>query len=172
MKKTEIFLWGLLIITTILRTIFNTTFLAILASGAILSIFYFLFTMPLLNNISLKSIFNQTTINNIKTSRIFGSLLTGLSFSLLSIAIMFKALAWPGSLILLFLSVIAIILIFLISSIKLKKNKEKTFYKPLKTRCIILICIAIIFTTISFLPNETQQEIFPLTQKHKIDSMN
>lgn len=169
MKKIEVILWGLLLTTTILRTLFNIPFPIALCIGGSLSILYFFCTIFLLNNIPLKAAFNKAAYNNISNSRMIGSILTGLTFAILSISITFKILAWPGSRFLLFLSLILTTIILIITSTRLKKSEEQSFYCSLKKRCIVLIIIAISFLILSFFPKETQQKIFPLTNEYPVN---
>ncbi len=169
MKKTEVILWGVLLITTILRALFNIPFPIVLCIGVILSIFYFSLTVFLLNNIPLKKNFNKTAYNNISDLRLVGSILSGLAFSILSTSVTFKILAFPGSKFLLFFSLIFTIIILIVTSVRLKKSEVKNFYKSLKNRCIILLIVTASLFIFSYFPKETQRKIFPLTEEHLVN---
>lgn len=147
-------------------------FFIVLCIGGILSILYFLFSVPLLNNIHLKYYLTKNKSMEFSKSRIVATVLVGIIFSLLSIAVTFKILAWPGSFILLIISLFNTTLILITASIRSKNGEGITFYKHLKKRCIILIFIVTFYSILSFLPKKNQQFFFPPSTEHVIESNN
>ncbi len=168
MKKIESFLWILLLLLILARTTVEVPFIMILISGMILSGFYFYFSLLLLNNIDFKNIFQKQAYREIKTSRIIGSILTGINYATLSIGVTFKALAWPGSLFFIMFSVFTLLIIIIIASYKAKYNQSISFYHELKKRTLLLLVIGSIFAILSSLPIDIQKTIFPSTKNSSL----
>ena len=146
MKKTEIILWSLLLLFLVLTL--NDKFFYFL-SGLILfmlSTFYFCGTFLLLNDIPLKRSFSKSSYKDIKQVKLAMTILIGLMYSLTCISIMFKILAFPGSSVIVFLSLFFLVLTFIISicySKNFRLNKNSTSGK-IRIRNIIFIVIVIL----------------------------
>lgn len=133
MEKIEIKLWGLFIIAFILFLfrIKGGSFLLIILSGS-LSIIYSHFGFIVFNSIKMKDIFLKETYKSISKRKIIGSVLTGISLSILVIGILFKLFHWPGSHLNIMVGLIGSVIALIVSIIKNLKTKNLIYKKVIK----------------------------------------
>ncbi|MGB0869093.1 MAG: hypothetical protein ACPGSD_05820 [Flavobacteriales bacterium] len=136
MKKLEITL-GVTIILALLMNLFlikGGAMLTILSIGT-LSVFYMYMGYPILNNLSLKTVFKRKTFSDIGTKRAIGSGLTGPVFALQLIGILFYVQSWVSGE---YIQKIGVILAFVHISVTLIKYRQNQniFYKNLLIRSL------------------------------------
>lgn len=154
MKKSEILLGVLALIGSI--SIFSIRFpgslLMALSCWTLLSCLYFYLGAALFNNIGFRSMFKKDSYKNISSNRIAGAAASGATISILIIGIMFKVMNWPGSMIMLYAGLIAILPIIVFSLIKLLNNsiKKDNFYKGILYRTAIYLVISLIMIVIPY----------------------
>ncbi len=148
-KHLEKVLWALFILFIPITYIYNINSLLVFILGICLCTFYFIFSFSIINNITLHSPIKQSKAMNFSSRRIGFSILTGVLFSFCCLAITFKASNLPGSIFLLFLSLIGLIT-FLLSIInKSKKLKEKLIYHNTLYRSIYFIILVLVLFIIN-----------------------
>lgn len=117
MKKIEITLWSILVITLLMVKAEKTFLGTIVISGFVLSVFYFIFTYFLISKRKIKSVLSNRNFKFNKIDSIFIPF-NGIVFSLSVISILFKLLHLPGSIIVLIISIFMLIIILIITNIK------------------------------------------------------
>jgi len=146
MKKIEITLGVSLIALFILNIFIEIPIMLLILLGLVYSGFYLIFSIFLLNKLSLKEGLKSRAINEYKRSRIFFSIFSGLVFSLSVVSILFKVLKWPGTIFLMAYSIIGLIIVFIISLKQKSKKKGKSFlYRNIITRVSVLFVIILFF---------------------------
>lgn len=145
MKKAELYLVGITIVALILKIfrIPGNSILLILSLSA-LSSMYFYFGILLFNGIRLREIFKKDSYLNLSKKRLIGSLVLGISLSILVIGILFKIELWPraNNMLLpgLFLLVIILITLFYFNG----KNKSP-FGTRVHKRIIVVATSSVLF---------------------------
>lgn len=137
MKKFEIIISCLAVIAIILK------FIGIPGSGLIvvltlmtLAITYY-FAFALFNNIRLRTIFKSSSYRYTNTKRIVGSVVLGLSLSLVIIGLLFKLQLWPGAAIQLNTGLVFLAICFIVAMINFMKSRDE-FYLPLFKRIAVV----------------------------------
>lgn len=150
MKKAERVLVSFVAVTLIMEIVSaeGGGQLAML-SVMLLTVFYFLFSFALLNNIPVPKIFSRESYHGISVFRMIGAILTGFSLPTIILGILYKVLSWPGGLQLLLIGVIQCMMIGLIATIKLSTTKNK-FYKEVLWRAGLMTVAGVIFFFIGF----------------------
>lgn len=75
--------------------------------------------------------------------RIVGAVATGILLSIAVYGIMFKAMRWPGSSVMLITSIIPLLLVIITAGIKFGLSKDN-FYKGIVARCGIIFTLVLI----------------------------
>ena len=102
--------------------------------SSVLSIYYFIFTFALLNNLELKHLFVSSSYSKISSLRTIGTIGLGIGLSLAVVAVMFIVQHWSGGLPNLVSSIIILLLISIVALIKRKQCIEKFFYNNVLLR--------------------------------------
>ncbi|MEJ6791483.1 MAG: hypothetical protein QNK89_01755 [Lacinutrix sp.] len=96
MRKAEIVFVFIAILGLIIKLIHWPYGSEILSLGILfLSMLYFYFGFAILNKVGLRALSKKKSYQNISKLRIFGSIATGFTFSIISIHILFKLQFWP-----------------------------------------------------------------------------
>lgn len=170
MKKTEVFLWALFSVLIILHAPIHFSGIFILFVGFLLANFYLLSSTFLLNGVKGRMIFKKAAYANIPEARIVKSILIGFTYSLATIAILFMALSWPGSMVMLILALIPLLILILIAY---RKNKRSPagFYKNIQKRNFLFTILCTILLLVFLLPIPIRTKLFPLkemeVERHK-----
>lgn len=136
MKKTEIVLFVLFIISVILSICMvplGNHMLIITIST--LSIVYFYFGFALFNNIRLRKVLKKESYKDVSALRIVGAVITGIALSTMTIGVMYALMFWPGSNAMLIVGVTGIPVILIIVFVKLLMTKSN-YYKGILIRII------------------------------------
>lgn len=163
MKKTELFLWSIFIVLSILHAPIHFSGIFLVLVGFLLSNFYFIFSTFLLNGIQGRMLFKKASYTNISEARIVKAIFIGFAYSLAVMAIVFMVLSWPGAMIMLILALIPLLILTIITSIKNKKNPTP-FYKKVQQRNFILIAMCIALLLAFLLPAPIRYKMFPLKE--------
>jgi uncharacterized membrane protein len=144
MKKTELIL-GIFGLAGIILSLWNIPFSGVLTilSLMFLSMFYYLLSFALLNDIRLGGIFRKESYSEISTLNIVLAVLVGFVLSNLTIGIMFKTRSYPGADLMITIGLILAALIAL-SSIILYMKIRSGFPKKVLFRSLILGCAALL----------------------------
>lgn len=161
MRRLEMAIWFLFILTMICRILFDLSEFFVLIPGFCLSILYFYFTFFLINRIGVLSLIQKRKNLALTPKKIFASILIGFIYSLAVMGMFLRALNWPGSSVALSLSVFFLVALFITLIQKIKKDGETPFFMELKKRTAILALLVFIFLAIYLLPLEVQDSIFP-----------
>lgn len=139
MKQLEKILGTSIIIIMLLGILFIipyasaiTTLLSVLLSG-----FYFYCSFLLLNNIRLRNAFKKTSYSELGLWRLLGTIFTGFVLSLVVIYSLFKFQRWPYGQQGLMISLVLLLFVIIVVSIKLKSTNN-IFYKDLLVRLFII----------------------------------
>lgn len=145
MKKAEVIIASLTVISLILKLVLNyfpgINALTVLLLS-FLSLLYFHLGFAIFNNIRLRKIFNKESYKNISRLKIFGSIATGLTLSIMVIGILFKVMHWPGASVNLIFGFIGILIVSIISVIKYLKTKS-LYYTKILNRNLVFGAIAL-----------------------------
>jgi len=114
----------------------------------IYSMFYWLFSFALLNNIPFRDILKKIAYKGIGWKRIVGAICTGYALSVMIIGIFFKFLFFPGAMIISIWGIVCFLVIAIISVIKYEKN-HSPFYAGILKRIAIIGGIGIISLLLS-----------------------
>ena len=130
MKKLEIILWLLIILSILTKIYFSpiigTVFMVF--GIALLAQFYMLLSIALLNNLKLKEVFKESTYKSIDIKKIIISAVLGvLGFSTILMGTLFKIMLWKGYFAQLFFGLIIISIVLIATSILFYK-KDKNFF--------------------------------------------
>lgn len=109
-----------------------------------ISSIYMAFSLLLFNQLSIKELLQSGTLDKIGRLRIIGSILLGLSLSVLTLGILFKIQLYPGASAMLKLGLIGVSVALLIGAIKYIKSRD-IFYKSIFKRIIIFGGIGLFF---------------------------
>lgn len=154
MKIFELLLGVLALIgsVSIFSIRFSGSLLMTITCWTLLSCLYFYLGVALFNNIGFRRMFKKDSYKNISSNRIAGAAGAGVTISILIIGIMFKVMNWPGSMIMLFGGLVAILPIIVFSLIKLlnKDTKKDGFYKGILYRTTIYLIISLIMISIPY----------------------
>ena len=145
MKKAELILVSLAVIAFGLNLfLVQGSSLLLIFSVIGLLFLYFYLGFAILNGISLKEMFKKETYKNISNLRIFGSVATGIIFSIMILGATFKYLMWPGGSIMLLISFVGMLIIFIVALVKNLKKPSK-FYQNVLLRCAVYGGVACFF---------------------------
>ena len=149
MKKFEIIIAVVSVIALVL------SFLLVPHAGSaetstllIYSMFYWIFSFALLNNVPFRDIFKKKAYKGIGWKRIVGAICTGYALSVIITGIFLKFLFLPGALITLLWGIICFLVIAIISVIKYEKN-HSPFYAGILKRIAIIGGLGIISLLLS-----------------------
>ena len=149
MKKIEILLW-LLIILSILTKIYYSPIMGTIFTVfgiVVLAQFYMVLNFALINNLRLKEIFKKSTYKSIDIKKIIISAVLGaLGFSTILIGTLFKIMHWKGAFEQLLFGLIISSIIITVTSI-LYFAKDRRFYANIVLRIAIFGFIAVYFLT-------------------------
>jgi len=155
MKKGELII-GVLAIISILLNLFLVPgggFLSVVFCLT-LSVFYFLFSFALFNNIKLKSLIKNKSTEKIIPLRIVGAVGLGFAIPEIIIGILFKIQNYPGADLYLLVGLIILLIISIVSLVKYLKNKPD-FYIRIFKRVAIYGSLGLI---VLLLPSDTISE--------------
>jgi len=113
-----------------------------------LSSIYFYFGFIFFNGIRLRKIFKKESYIGISGLRITYAVLSGLSFSALTIGILFKFMRWPGSAGNIIVGLGSLICVLILAIIKYSANKEK-IYQRMIIRAVPFMIVGISLLFIS-----------------------
>ncbi|GEM_PF-2262598 len=138
MKKTEIFLLSFLALSFLLSK-YSEKFVDIFVVFAILGGgCYFYLSVYLLNEFRIKDLFKTTSYQALKGGIIVLQVLCGFAYSTAIVALVFKVMHFPGTLV---LKIVAILLILIVTIINnSKQNHFRPRYMSNKTM-ILRVCI-------------------------------
>lgn len=139
----------------------------------IYSMFYYIFSFALLNNIRVRDIFKIEAYKGINWKRIVGAVGVGYSLSLVILGICFRLLPLSGANIILLIGLSDLFIIAVVAIIKYVKTRSK-FYVGILTRIAIIGGIGLSLLILSFMgikftnTEEQKNEIKTLVQTKKI----
>lgn len=145
MKKAELIFVSLAIVAFGLSLFLvpGGNILLVLSAIGLLFLYFYL-GFAILNGITFRKIFKKETYKNISSLRIFGSVATGIIFSITILGVVFKYLIWPGGSIMLLISFVGMLIIFIVALIKNLKKPSK-FYQNVLLRCAVYGGVACFF---------------------------
>lgn len=167
MKKLEVVLWISLLLLVAAHAFIDIPFGLILMIGMALSMVYFYLTTFIINEVPFTKIFLKSSYKDISSSRIIGSILSGISYSILTTGITFKALAWPGANFMVYAGFILTTVNLIIVLSKIRRSPNSSFYIALRKRGYLLVCLGLLFIIITLLPQDVQRSIFPRSGEHE-----
>jgi 4-hydroxybenzoate polyprenyltransferase len=143
MKKVEIILVALSIVGLCLSIllIVGGNFSTVIGLS-LLSMIYFVFGFALFNGIGTREIFKKS--GSLKTLRILGGIATGMAMSVGLTGILFTALSWSGSSMMLLIGVIVLSALSITAAIKYSTNKD-SFYRNILLRIVPTAIVALVF---------------------------
>jgi len=151
MKKAEIILVGLAIISIILRlmhlvganivTVLSFTFLACL---------YFYFGFAIFNDIRLRDIFKKASYQDISALRIIGAIVTGIAISMAIVGMEFRIMRWPGASIMLMVGGLVLCLLTVMALIRYFSAKAPFYLNILKRLVPYTILAVVAFISVKF----------------------
>ncbi len=150
MRKLELILMTLIVLSTILWFFtlpFVGIFMLILIN--LLAVFYLGFGLLLFNKIKFKNLLKKDSYKDISGLRKIGSIVTGLSFSLICIGSLFKLQSYSGAETILIDGLILLFVVAIISILKFLKSRSD-FYKRILIRSTIIGGFGLL---IFFMPN-------------------
>ncbi|MFQ3172926.1 MAG: hypothetical protein ACI8W0_000006 [Flavobacterium sp.] len=158
MKKFELIIGTLVIISLLYKLLFstelNTLFIISLIS---LSLFYLYFSFLYFNNIPIKKAFKKDSYNGITKWEIYGSIGLGFGLSFTCLGILFSIMRWPMNLYN-EIGILVLIVIGIVGLIKFKTNKTTNLKKSL----IRILVIGGIGSIIWLTQNDTVKDILKL----------
>ena len=138
MKKIEIIIAAVSVIALVL-SILSVPYAKFSAHAifTIYSMFYWLFSFALLNNIRFRDIFKKEAYKGVGWKRIVGAICTGYALSLVIIGILFKIMSFPGAGIMLLLGVGYLCIIAIVAIVKYVQTRSQ-FYVGVLVRIAII----------------------------------
>lgn len=143
----ELILWAIYLYTVACSAYLDRYYFLVFFAGFILGLFYSIFTYRLLLGLSFWSTSNRP-IANLSDLRKVGSVILGIVYSIVVVAITFKALHWPGTIVQLILAMLLLLFTTIVSIVRLKKSSTPEYYKRVLYRNCIF-CIVCIPLTVS-----------------------
>ncbi|MDA3832559.1 MAG: hypothetical protein PF495_04105 [Spirochaetales bacterium] len=109
----------------------------------LLGVFYYFFGFALLNNISPEGIFRSKSYKGISPLRIFGSVLAGITISLVPVAVLFKLREYPmGGMITLYAGISTFLILIIMTILYLKQKKKIHLENIIRFGIAFLIILA------------------------------
>ncbi len=149
MKKLETILLGLFFLSIILK-IFSLPGgeLILLLSGASLAMFYYVAGYFIMNDVSLRRLLRERKSKNVSVPVLFGSIMAGWDFSIITLGILFKLMFFPGADNMLVAGII-LLTVLQIGSIFIRKTHPQTFARFFN-RVIIFFGAGLLASFISY----------------------
>ncbi len=149
MKKLETILLGLFFLSIILK-IFSLPGgeLILLLSGASLAMFYYVAGYFIMNDVSLRRLLRERKSKNVSVPVLFGSIMAGWDFSMITLGILFKLMFFPGADNMLVAGII-LLTVLQIGSIFIRKTHPQTFARFFN-RVIIFFGAGLLASFISY----------------------
>jgi 4-hydroxybenzoate polyprenyltransferase len=149
MKKLETILLGLFFLSIILK-IFSLSGgeLILLLSGASLAMFYYVAGYFIMNDVSLRRLLKERNGKNVSVPVLFGSIMAGWDFSIITLGILFKLMFFPGADNMLVTGII-LLTVLQIGSIFIRKTHPETFARFFN-RVIIFFGAGLLASFISY----------------------
>ncbi|HRH01744.1 MAG TPA: hypothetical protein PLI68_06670 [Bacteroidia bacterium] len=150
MKRIERILFIILLLSILLKLLFipGSSILIVLVAS-ILSLFYFIFTFALINELSLRQLFFSNSYSRIGSLKVVGIIGLGIGLSLATTGLMFIMQNWSGGLANLFGGIIIIFVIGIVALIKRQESENKIFYDKVLLRVGVSILVGLIAFLIS-----------------------
>jgi hypothetical protein len=150
MKNVEKVLAALLLISMILKifSIPGGDFLVCI-SLIFSSAFYFFFTFPLLNNLTVRQLFYRESFEVITSLHALYSLFCSFAFYSFSMGLCFYIFNWPNRLLLFWFGIVLFVICLIISTVKYI-NSRSIFYKAILIRIIIFAFFFGLYLAINF----------------------
>lgn len=151
MKKAEIILVGVAIISTIFRImhLIGAHFLTVL-SFTFLSCLYFYFSFAIFNGIRFRDIFKKASYQGISALRIIGAIVTGIAISMAIVGMEFRIMRWPGASIMLMVGGLVLCLLTVTAIIKYFSSKAPFYLNILKRVVPYTILAVVAFISVKF----------------------
>ena len=147
MRKIELLLWVLIILTTLIKIFYNSidstvfTFIFII----LLAQFYMIFNFASINNLRIRDIFKESTYKKIEVKKIIIPVILGaFGFSPILVGTVFKRMHWKGSFEQLLFGLIIISIVLIATSVLFYK-KDKNFFINIVLRIVVFGFIAVYF---------------------------
>lgn len=118
-------------------------------TSLILTVFYFIFTFPLINDFTFKRIFTKDSYKNIGALRSIGLIALGIGLSLTVLGNVFLSQNWIGGLSNLISGVMILFILAIFSIIKRRESTDKHFYNKILIRITIWLIFSSIIIIIS-----------------------
>jgi hypothetical protein len=149
MKKLETILLGLFFISIPLK-IFQLPGgeLILLLSSASVAMFYYIAGYFIMNDVSLKRLLKERKGKNVSVPVLFGSIMAGWDFSIITLGILFKLMLFPGADNMLVTGII-LLTVLQIGSIFIRKTHTETFARFFN-RVIIFFGAGLLASFISY----------------------
>ena len=127
MKKLETILLGSFFISILLK-IFQLpgTALLLILSGGLVAMFYYITGYFIMNDVSLKKLLKERKGKNVPVPILFGSIMAGWDFSIITLGILFKVMLFPGADNMLVTGII-LLTVLQIGSLFIRKKEPETF---------------------------------------------
>jgi hypothetical protein len=157
MKKFELIVGLGAILGVLLKILhFPGSNIMIVLTFSTLSMFYYLFSFALFNNIRLRDIFKKSSYKETNAKRIIGAIVLGFALSAILTGVLFKLLFWAGANLQLRGGLYAIGLILPIATIFYFRNKAD-YYKRVFKRIAIYGGLGLV---LYFMPSSTLVDIY------------
>lgn len=149
MKRIEIWLLAITISAFILKVFSVAGADALMGiSLSATAMAYYPFGLFIINSIPLKKVFKRESYRGISFLRGFGSVVTGISLSIVIVGIMFKLLLSPGASVMLSVGLISSALVLSIALYKYLGNFRAMFYRQMLVRMgVFMVFGSILFFT-------------------------
>lgn len=109
-----------------------------------LSIFYFFFTFPLLNNLNFNQVFKKKSYDTITSLRTLYSIFCSFAFYSFIIGMLFRIFNWENAVLIFWFGVVFLAICFTISLVKYFQN-HSIFYKSVLMRIALFIIFYILY---------------------------